>query len=224
MAAGPRRDHGLRRRILGALVAAYLVVPILTVELHPRVGGEDCVARVEVVGKLNETLAGKLQYFKVRSLKGRSPASEFVVTIDRDYTRVAGPALLEAGDRFRVAGGLMTPEIFYGDQYLFFGLPQIYASQIKEGLFWPTQRIEMRILYLAPLMGFLAPIAVIILPGEEEYTPLAFAVYLAKTFVIGVAVVLAVWFRRSRGGLLLIAFGYAVASMALSMPILQELY
>ena len=224
MEVGPRWDHRLRRKILGGLIAAYLVMPILTVGLQPRVGGEDCVARVEVVGKLNETLAGKLQYFRARSLKGRSPASEFVVTIDRDYTRRVRAALLKAGKSFWVAGGLMTREVYYGDHYLFFGMPQIYTSQIKEGLFWPTQRIEMRILYLAPVMGFLAPIAVIILPGEEEYTPLAFAVYLAKTFLIGIAVVLAVLFRRSRDVLLLIAFGYAVASMALSMPILQELY
>jgi hypothetical protein len=213
-----------RGRILGALVAAYLVVPILTVELQPRVGGEDCVAKVGVVGKLNETLAGKLQYFKVRSLKGRSPGPEFVVTIDRDYTRGAKAASLQASDRFRVAGGIMTPEIYYGEQYLFFGLPQIYASQIKQGLFWPTQRIEMRLLYLAPLISFWAPITVITLPGSEEYTPLTFGVSLTKTFVIGLAVGLALWFRRSHDGLLIIALGYAIASMALTIPIVQELY
>ena len=75
------------------------------------------------------------------------------MTLDHGYTAGIGSAAASSaespgthplGGPFWLHGTLMDRETYFGEQYLFFGYPQLYVDQVKAGLFWPSQLKRMR--------------------------------------------------------------------------------
>lgn len=121
------------------LTVAVFLYPLLVVQIIPTDSPEPYVFKARFNELLGETMNGKLRYYMVEHLDGISPSPEFVVTVDLGYSRGASKEKIGEGRELWMQGSLMTPEIYYGEQYLFFDLPQIYVRQIKKGVLWPDQ-------------------------------------------------------------------------------------
>jgi len=118
----------------------------------------------------------------------------------------------------------MTPEVFYGEQYLFFGLQQVYVRQVKSGLLWPDQWTGMRVLYLSPLENLVAPLQIPFLIRSDSFTWRTLAMLLARCVLLGTTIAL-VAKKKLRGDRLAVAlFLFAMAAMLLAMPVLGDLY
>lgn len=174
-------------------------------------------AEVGTVEHLADTQEGELQFFLVSAVAGRSPADRFVITLDRNYS--AGmPAAVTPGDALSVEGTLMDKETYFGDQYLFFGYPQLYVSQVKTGLFWPSQISAMRTLYLAPASSVVALYAIFALTFMEEFTIAGWLVALGGAVLVVAALVLIVLWRRRPVRIVLLVAGYMLAAVLLAIP------
>ena len=198
-----------------------MVFALLPLGLVLPISGTDeraYVCEIEARSSLASTMGGKLQFLLVEALDGRSPAPVFVITIDRDYTR--GAAEVSTGDVLWVEGTLMDQETFFGEQYLFFGHPQIYVSQIKTGALWPDQRTDLGSLYLSPVTSFASLYLVWALPFMEEFAYDTWSLVLARfCLVCAFMAISIVWRRASRrlpvvvGVYLLGALGLAAAGL-----------
>jgi len=118
----------------------------------------------------------------------------------------------------------MTPEQFPGEQYLFFGRPQIYVRQIKGALLWPDQVTELKILYLAPITRLLAPGYVVLYPFMEEFTLINYITFLVQTLVIAITIVLIIKKRENPEDIVTILLAYALVTMIVTVPMLPDLY
>ena len=149
--------------VTGALVLGLLIFPVFIVQftlMDETAEPSQYMCKVKILHKLDETLEGTYQYYMVQLLEGEGPADEFVILIDKWTIQRHDQldlALLAPNFEFWGLGRLMTPEVWVGDQYLFFDLPQLYLLQVKGRLFWPDQVIELRFLYQAPLRALDLP-------------------------------------------------------------------
>jgi len=180
--------------------------------------------KVQISEKLDETLNGKLQYFLVELFEGGAPATEFVVLIDSAYTRGYSNIKLEPIQEFWGLGNLMTPEIYFGDQYLFFGLPQLYVWQIKGTIFWPDQATELKLLYRAPVASLLAPILVMFYPTVEEFTLSNYLAIIVQTIVLAATIVLLIKNRHEKESIVRILLVYVLLTMSFTIPLLKDMY
>jgi hypothetical protein len=150
------------------LRATFALLPLLLVWLVSGPPDASYAAKVEVAERLGATQQGKLQFLLVAVAAGQAPAGRFVITLDRDYTRGL-PAEVRPGDVFWAAGTLMDRATYYGEQYLFFGYPQIYVDQVRSGPFWPSQSSALAALYAAPVYSvvslYLVAAMLLALPG-----------------------------------------------------------
>jgi len=211
-------------RTVAFLAFAVLLLPLLLVHIVPTDTVEPYVFRAQPAEYLAESGNSYLQYYRVDVLEGTAPASSIVVALDRNYSRgypfdefsTEGPCWFQ--------GSLMTPEVFYGEQYLFFGLPQVYVRQVKTGLLWPDQWTGMRVHYLSPLESLAAPLQIPYLVRSDSFTWGMLAILLARCGLIA-ATVAAVASKKLRGRRLAVALLlYALAAMVVTMPVLGNLY
>lgn len=223
-------------RLAAVFLVAYLVLPFVIVVVSPGVDGEAFVCRVEVEKRLGETLGGKLEFLLVETLGGRSPAEEFVVTLDHGYTQGIGPAPAAGdgssdrkvpetpvGSVFGIEGTLMTRDVFYGEQYLFFeGYPQVYAGQLRSSLLWPSQISRLRTLYLSPFASLVSLYWVWVFPFAEEYSLGSWLLVVARFMLVCAAVAVALMWRKRRQtwipGIIWVAGVYVIAAMGLAVP------
>jgi hypothetical protein len=116
----------------------------------------------------------------------------------------------------------MTPDVFYGDQYLFFGRPQVYVSQVKTTLFWPSQIHRLETLYLSPFVTVASVYWVWMLPYAEEYSLSSWLLVIARFVLLVVAVAAALLWRRRRHawtpGLIWVVGIYVLLAVALAVP------
>jgi hypothetical protein len=148
--------------------------------------------------------------------------------ISSSYTRGSSTKTFEIGDELWMQGDLMTPEVFFGEQYLFFDdYSEVDVRQVKDRGFWPDQLTELRILYLSPFTSF-------------YHVPVVFfyQFFIARlqgslrtnVYVIAGAALLisAVFFliknRHKKHNLALIALTYSLLAMALTIPLLTDMY
>ena len=205
------------------LTLAYLLIPVITIIIIPTDTPQPYMYEAEIIEKLGETMGGKLRYYHVSTIQGTSLDTEFVAAIDEDYTRGAVAVSLADGETVWMQGDIMTPEIFYGDQYLFFGLPQVYVRQLKPGLLWPDQVSELPLLYGSPATTLLAPVSTVI-ALLEGVPGLVLAVYSFKSVLLAASGYYMLKYRSNEQQVILVFGVYCVLAMVSSIPILGELY
>jgi len=206
------------------LIIAIILVPLLVVQIIQTDSPQQYVFKSRIIEKLDETLNG-IQYSLVEHIEGSSPETEFVVATDRPYSRGLSKVNLEKGQELWMQGKLMTRDTFGGEEYPYFGRPQIYVSQIKDRGFWPDQITELRLLYRSPITSPLAPVYLwfFLFSGEGAFLR-PFLVLIAQTISIFAAIFLVVKNRKKPWNLVLILLSYAFLVMILTIPILTDLY
>ncbi|MFW6102740.1 MAG: hypothetical protein ACOC7M_00435 [Chloroflexota bacterium] len=212
------------RPLVAALVAVIIVLPLVIVQLIPTDAPMEHVFQAAVQEELGRSSDSKLVYYSVDALQGSYPANDLVIAIDRAYTRGAAPEDIQTGGTYWFQGSIMTPEVFYGEQYLFFDRPQVYTRQVKAGIMWPDQWNGLRELYLSPVTALAAPIQLPLLVRSEEMSALSMAVLLARLALIILLVVLVVRRLRRKQDILVPLLLYAVAAILVTVPILTDLY
>jgi hypothetical protein len=225
-------------RLAVAFLVAFAVLPVIVVFIANGTDRDAFVCRVTVKEPLGATLGGKLEFLLVDTLDGRPPAKEFVVTLDHGYTRgIAGapsPPVgstrtesvdlprTPVGTTFSLEGTLMDRDVFYGDQYLFFGYPQLYVSQVKAGLLWPSQIGRLGRLYLTPFVSLVSVCWVWMLPFAEEYSLSSWLLGIGRFVLVVVAVAAAIIWRRKRKawtpGVVWVAGIYVLLTLAFAIP------
>jgi hypothetical protein len=225
--------------LAAAFLVAFIVVPLVVVIFARGIDPNDFVCTVQVKERLGESLGGKLEFLLVDTVDGRSPADQFVATLDHGYTEgivsphsddgapQGTPTSAEipetpVGSVFSLNGALMTPDVFYGDQHLFFGRPQVYASQVKTTLLWPSQIHRLEELYLSPFGTVASVYWVWMLPFAEEYSVSSWLLVIARFVLLCASVAAALVWRRKRQawtpGVIWVAGVYVLLSIALAIP------
>ena len=215
-------QHG--KTITALLIIAILLFPLLVVNTIQTDNPQPFIFKAKILRKLDETMNGKLQYYLVQQVKGVSPATEFVVTIDRPYTRGKLESRFRPDRELWMQGSLMTRDVYYGDQYLFFDYPQLYISQIKGNLFWPDQITELGILYRSPITSILSLVIIWTFPFQEEFTLNSFIVLIMMAASVAATLYLLVIKTKKPQHKALLILAYYLISMILTVPILTDLF
>jgi hypothetical protein len=201
----------------------YLIVPVVTIQIIPTDNPQPYIYEVEILEKLDEPLDGKLEYYRVTTVQGTSPDQVFVSVIDKAYTKGSGAVMLKVDQRVWMQGDLMTPEVYYGEQYLFFGLPQIYVSQLKPGLLWPDQVSELTLLYGSPATSLLAPFSTVLILFRG-LNAITLTVFMFKSLLLAASGYLTLRYRGNEEQVIMILCLYCVLAMFSTIPIMGELY
>jgi hypothetical protein len=210
--------------MIAILAVVLVLLPLVLVHLIPTDTVEPFVFRARLAEYLGESTSAQLQYYRVDVLEGAAPSTTTVIAMDRSYSRGYDPASTAPGLSAWCQGSLMTPEVFYGEQYLFFGLPQVYVRQVKTGLLWPDQWSGLRVLYLSPVETLAAPIQIPFLIRSDSFTYGLLAVLVARCLLVASTLFLVVR-KRLRGGRLVAALmAYAVVAILLTVPFLGNMY
>jgi len=166
-------------------------------------------------------------------LDGRAPGERFVATIDHGYTAgVETGAALDGEESpvspaipresFWLQGTLMDRLTYYGEQYLFFGYPQLYVSQVKNGFLWPSQVERLKRLYRAPLATLGSVYLVWAYPFMEEYSLRAWILVLARFLLLCSTAAAAGLWRKRRSvwlpGAVWAVGIYALTAIGLALP------
>ena len=225
-----------RKQVIGGLILAIVIFPFVVIQFtlaKAEQGAEDpryiIHAQIrEMLGE-TETLMTKFQYFLVEKLAGDAPATEFVVLISTGrggLTRGLSNVKLESNQEFWGHGFFMDPARYenMGDEYIFFGLPQVYLWQIKGTLLWPDQTTALKLLYQAPIARLTALYYVVAFPLMDEFTLRHYVAFIAQTVLIVATIVLAVKKREDKWNLLLIVLAYILLTMLITSPVLPNPY
>jgi len=213
-----------RKVVFFLLILAIVILPLVVVQVIPTDNPEPYIFKFQISNKLDETLNGKLQYYLVERLEGTTPATEFVVCIDRAYTRGFSNVRLNKSLQYWGQGSLMNPVDYPGDKYLFFDRPQIYIRQLKGTIFWPDQVTELKLLYQAPITRLITPVFVVLFPFMEEFTLRSYISVIVQTVVIVATIVLLIINRDEKENLVMIVLVYTLLTMVVTIPVLTDLY
>lgn len=206
------------------LIIVIVALPLFVVQIIPTDSPEPYVFKSRIIEKLDETLGGTLQYLLVEYFEGNAPASEFVVAISSSYGRGFSNADLEENEELWMQGSLMTPDVYFGEHYLFFDRPQIYVRQIKGEVFWPDQITELRILWASPTTSLSAAIFVWVFPFSEEFQREAFLILITKTILICATIYFLISYKKKPWHIALTILAYAFLTMILTVLVLTDLY
>lgn len=209
---------------LAALSVVFVCLPWVVIQFIPGDTMEPYEFRASLHRELGRSTSGQLVYWQADAEEGDAPGDTIVLAFDRSYTRGFVDSTAVQGASAWFEGGLMTPEVFYGEQYLFYGLPQVYVRQVKSGFLWPDQWTELRLLYLSPLQTLAAPIQVLFLVRAEEFTIRSFSVLIARCMILGGAGWAIVADRLRGRRLAFVLLIYAILAVLLTIPILGDLY
>jgi len=211
------------KRLLILLALAIVVLPLVTVQIIPT----DCPQPYVFQARILEKLGGEggLRYFLVEQIKGDAPDDKFVVLISSSYTRGSSSMNFEIDEELWMQGELMTQEVFYGKQYLFFDdYSELYISQVKNKGFWPDQLTELRILYLSPFTSFFDVPYAFLYPFVGEGGLRTYVFVIARAALVVSAVFFLIKNRHKKQSLALIALTYSLLAMALTIPTLTGMY
>jgi len=220
----PLRTSRIRSRWLAALAVVFVCLPWAIIQFIPSDAIDAYVFEARLEHELGRSSNGQLEYWQAEVQAGDAPGAAIVLAFDRSYTRGFADTSTVQGVSVWFEGGLMTPEVFYGEQYLFYGLPQVYVRQVKSGLLWPDQWTELRVLYLAPPATLAAPIQAVMLIRAEEFTAMLFAVLIARSILVVAAGWVTVSGRLRGRRLACVLLLYAILAVLLTIPVLAELY
>jgi len=225
--SGNRRSWGSTWILAAGLLVVFAAVPFGLVAAGPRADVDTFLCKIEVESRLAETLEGKLEFLLVRGIGGGPPSDLFVITIDHGYTagvddEAASVRASAPGGKFWLQGSLMDKDTYNGEQYLLFGHSQLYVSQVKSGLFWPSQVQRLKSLYLSPFTALASVYLVWAYPFMEEYTLASWLLVIARLLLLCLAVAVAAY-RRARDsrwtpGLIWVIGAYALLAIALAIP------
>ena len=209
---------------LSAMAVIAVLLPLILVQLIPASSSAPYVFRATLAQHLGQSSNEQLQFYEAQVAQGTAPADTLVVALDRNYTRGLDDTTTATGATHWFEGSLMTPEVFYGEQYLFFGMEQVYVSQVRTAHLWPNQKTELRILYLSPLTTALAPVQIPSLLQSDSLSARLMGTLLARCALLIATIIFVV---RRRHDTVLVLPGlliYAVVAMLLTLPILTDLY
>jgi len=204
------------------MIGICLSLPIFVVLVYPTDNPQPYVFEVRVIEKLGETLEGKLRFYQVERIQGNTPAEILVVTIDDSYTR-GGQSPDYMGSSIWMMGSLMTPEVYLGEQYIFFDLTQLYVSQVRTGWLWPDQVSGLTMLYGSPATSLLAPL-ILLMSFNGEVSALSLSVLGFKSILIAVTAYFIDRCRKKEGYRTKIIIGYCILSIMSTAVILGDLY
>lgn len=216
--------HGSIAARVTILAIVLVLLPLVLVHLSPTDTVEPFVFRAQLSEMVGQSENGQLSYYKSNVLEGSAPAAIIVVALDRSYSRGYEPLSTAPGRTVWMQGGLMTPDVFYGEQYLFFGLSQVYVRQVKTGLLWPDQWSGLRVLYLSPAETLAAPMQLPFLVRSDSFAYGLLAVLVARCLLIASTAYVVVRKRLRAGRLVAAIMAYAVMAMLLTIPILGDMY
>ena len=208
---------------MGALLAAA-VLPLCVVLPRPAHSVSEHVFEARLDELLGKSTNGQLTYLAASKLTGDAPADDVVLSFDASYTRGWEPSKIELGGAYWFEGSLMTPEVYFGEQYIFYGPSQLYLRQVKTGTLWPDQVTELRVLYLSPLSTIAAPIQLPLLFRSDSLSIKIIVILALRCALVAATLVWLVRRRASRPGILVPIALYVLAAIALSVPILGDLY
>ncbi len=206
------------------LLAAVMVIPVVIVQLIPSDAPMELVFQAAVGEEVGRSTDSKVVYYSVDALQGTYPASDMVVAIDHAYTRGASPQDIQPGGTYWFQGSIMSPEVFYGQQYIFFGKLQVYVRQVKAGVLWPDQWSGLRVLYLSPLTTLAAPIQLPLLVRSDEMSTTLLAVLLVRLVLVTALVTVVAKRVRRRQEVLLPLLVYGALAILVTAPILGNLF
>jgi hypothetical protein len=212
------------RALCLALLLLASLIPLVIVQVMPTDSPEPYLFKARFEGHLGTSSNGSLTYHQVSVLEGEAPASTVVVALDRNYTRGLCADITSPGAESWLQGSLMTREVYYGEQYLFFGPPQIYVRQLKSGMLWPDQTKELSILYLSPLSTIFAPIQIPFLLRSDGLSARTIGTLLARCALLIATIIFVLRRRNETAPVLSGLLTYAVVAMLLTLPILADLY
>ena len=204
------------------MIGICLSLPVFVVLVYPTDNPQPYVFEVRVMEKLGETLEGKLRFYEVERIQGSTPAEIFVVTIDDPYTR-GGQSPDYVGSSIWMMGEIMTSEVYFGEQYLFFDLPQLYVTQVRTGWLWPDQVSGLTMLYGSPATSLLAPL-ILVMSFNGEVSVLSLSVLGFKSILIAVSAYLIDRCRKKEGYRTMIVIVYCMLSILSTAVILGDLY
>ncbi len=190
--------------LAAGFLVAFVVLPLIFISLSKGMDRGAFVCRARVVSPLAETLNGELEFLLMDPVAGSPPAGgRFVVALDHGYTRgipdTADPSkqTFDVGEDFWLEGRLMDRDTFFGPQYLFFGYPELYVSQVRSGTFWPAQLDRLRTLYLAPVSSVGVVYLVWDYPFMEGYNLGSWLLVVARFILVAATLAaLTLWLRR----------------------------
>ncbi|MBN1152111.1 MAG: hypothetical protein JXA58_02775 [Dehalococcoidia bacterium] len=207
-----------------AALLATVALPLFVVLSRPAYSVSEYVFEAGLDERLGTSTNHQLTYFAATALSPGAPADEMVLSFDEGYTRGWVPSNLEVGDTLWVEGSLMTPEVCFGEQYIFYGPPQLYLRQIKTEALWPDQVTELRVLYLSPLSTLVAPIQLPLLFRSDSLSARIVTVLGLRCVLIAATLTFLIRRHSNRAGIILTLALYALIAVVLTMPILGELY
>lgn len=207
-----------------AVLASALALPLLVVLPRPAHSVDEFVFQAVLEEKLGTSTNGRLTYMAASSLEGNAPGDELVLSFDESYTRGWEPAVVSIGGTYWIEGSIMTPEVYFGEQYIFYGPPQLYVRQVKTGYLWPDQKTELRALYLSPLSTLAAPIQLPLLFRSDGLSKKTLAVVVLRCVLVVTTLVWTIRRRSARPEVVTALSIYILVAIALSLPILGDLY
>ncbi|MBN1856163.1 MAG: hypothetical protein JW846_04345 [Dehalococcoidia bacterium] len=207
-----------------AIAATTVLLPLIVVPLIPSDSVSPYSFEATLTSQLGQSSNEQLVYYEAQVAQGEAPADIVVVALDLNYTRGLDDVAHETGSTGWFRGSLMTPEVFYGEQYLFFGIDEVYVSQVKTGVFWPNQVTELRILYLSPLTTVFAPIQIPFILRSDSLSSRIIGTLLARCALLFATAIFVRRRRSETASVLLILLIYAVIAMLLTLPIIGDLY
>jgi len=217
------KDGALHLLAFAALLTA-IALPLCVVLPRPAHLVSEYVFEARVDERLGISTNGQLTYLAASTLNGDAPADDVVLSLDENYTRGWEPAKVDTGAAYWFEGSLMTPQVYFGEQYIFYGPPQLYLRQMKTGALWPDQQTELRMLYLSPLSTLAAPIQLPLLFRSDSLSTRIVSVFLLRCLLLAATAFWTVRHGDNRSHLLLGLAVYALLAVALSVPILGDLY
>ena len=230
------RKYGSNKNIhwfvISCLIVAIIIVPLVAIQTVPQEDPCCYEFKARIREKLGETTsniqnpdAGKLHYFLVDHLGGQAPDVEFVIMIDSGVTLGISNIILEPNQEFLGYGNLMTPDEYYGDQYLFFDRPQIYMVQIKGTLFWPSQITELTHFFWAPFISLVrGPVLSVVFPGTEEFTLSTYYALIIQTITLAATIILVIKKREDKWAVGIILLTYVLLMIIFTIPYVKDLY
>jgi hypothetical protein len=216
-------SRAVRLTALVVLLVAVSIPPLVVLQ-RPTSSPEPYVFEARLANRLGISTNGQLTYFQASALAGRAPAGEVVVSLDHGYTRGWVTNEVNVGGEYWMEGSLMTPEVFYGEQYIFYGPPQVYLRQIRTGVLWPDQATELRVLYLSPLSTLAAPIQLPLVFRSDGLSARIVAILGLRCVLIAATLTCLVRRRTETEGIILTLALYGVVAVGLTLFILGDSY
>ena len=231
----------LQNKMIVILCIIVLTFPIVIVQVIQTPSQNAQIFNFTIKEKLNETYVGdlkinKLQYFLGDCIAGTGPYKvkcseknkiEMVILIEEGYTKGIKNADLTPNHSLWGKGNKMNPDVYFGDQYLFFerngtSITNMIVYEIKGLLFWPNQEEKIMRFYYSPIINIAYSLGIIFFPlidetGSNEGSIL-FSAFVVQAILLILCIYLLTKKCNSKKSVVIVLLVYSLISMILTIP------